>query len=191
MNMDTPNDLVKYFDEHVSDILSILKKELSKIRAGKADPTMLQGINVLYYGNMTPLSQIAAINIVDIYTIEVKPWEKKMLQEIEKAINMSNLGLTPQNTGETVKIIVPPMSEERRISLVKMAKQEVEKGKVMVRNLRQECREKLKGLQKNGMSEDTVRKIETEIQIATDKYTKVIDNVLVEKEKNLKNVNDK
>lgn len=185
MNMDTPNDLVKYFDEHVSDILSILKKELSKIRAGKADPTMLQGINVLYYGNMTPLSQIAAINIVDIHTIEVKPWEKKMLQEIEKAINMSNLGLTPQNTGETVKIIVPPMSEERRISLVKMAKQEVEKGKVMVRNLRQECREKLKGLQKNGMSEDTVRKIETEIQIATDKYTKVIDNVLVEKERNL------
>lgn len=185
MNMDTPNDLVKYFDEHVSDILSILKKELSKIRAGKADPTMLQGINVLYYGNMTPLSQIAAINIVDIHTIEVKPWEKKMLQEIEKAINMSNLGLTPQNTGGTVKIIVPPMSEERRISLVKMAKQEVEKGKVMVRNLRQECREKLKGLQKNGMSEDTVRKIETEIQIATDKYTKVIDNVLVEKERNL------
>ncbi|MHB9147369.1 MAG: ribosome recycling factor [Candidatus Amoebophilus sp.] len=156
--------------------------EFSKIRAGRAMSDMLDGISILYYGAMTSLNQVAAITTPDARTLVIKPWEKKCIQEIEKAIVNSKLGLNPQNDGEVVRIIVPPLTEERRKDLVKQAKNEAEKGKISIRNIRKDIKETFKHLQKDGASEDSIKRAEEKLQNLTDKHIHNIDNLLTHKE---------
>eukprot|EP01132_Coremiostelium_polycephalum_P000176 gene176-234_t len=156
--------------------------EFSKIRAGRAMPEMLDGISILYYGAMTSLSQVAAITTPDARTLVIKPWEKKCIQEIEKAILNSKLGLNPQNDGEVVRIIVPPLTEERRKELVKQVKNEAEKGKISVRNVRKDSKDVFKQLQKEGASEDAIKRSEEKLQTLTDKHIQNIDKLVAQKE---------
>lgn len=156
-----------------------LEKEFMKIRAGKASPAMLSNVMVEYYGSQTPLSQVANINTPDARTISVQPWEKSMLQEIEKAIMVANLGFNPMNNGDYVIINVPPLTEERRRDLVKQAKSEAEDAKVSVRTARQDANKEIRDLD---ISEDLGKNAETDVQELTDRYTKKIDAFLDKKE---------
>jgi len=157
-----------------------LEKEFIKIRAGKASPAMLSSVMVEYYGSQTPLSQVANINTPDGRTLSVQPWEKSMLQEIEKAIMNANLGFNPMNNGDFVIINVPPLTEERRIQLAKQAKAESEHAKVGVRNARQDANKEIRDL--DDASEDQKKNAEMDVQEITDKYTKKIDDFLAAKE---------
>ncbi|MAE87026.1 MAG: ribosome recycling factor [Flammeovirgaceae bacterium] len=159
--------------------------ELTKIRAGKAMPSMLDGVHVEYYGAATPLSQVASVTTPDARTLSIKPWEKKMIPEIEKAIINSNLGFNPQNDGELIRINIPPLTEERRLSLVKQAKGEIENGKISIRNARKEIMDGLKKLLKDGAPEDAIKGAEDEVQKITDSHTAKVDELLVAKEKDI------
>jgi len=174
--------------DSMEKILKHIQGELTKIRAGKANPAVLEGISVNYYGTPTPLSQVAAINTPDARTIVIKPWEKNMLAEIEKAIKISDLGINPNNDGEVIRLVVPPLTEERRKDLVKQVKNEVEAGRVKVRNVRKDTNESLKKLLKEGISEDDVKAGETKVQTLTDGYIKKLDEVLAAKEKEIMTV---
>ncbi len=165
--------------EGMDKAIAHLKKELSNIRAGKASPQMLKGVMVDYYGSQTPLSQVANINTPDAQTISVQPWEKTMIQEIEKGITYANLGFNPMNNGESVIINVPPLTEERRKELVKVAKAEAEHGKVSVRNIRKEANHDIK---KAEASEDEQKIAEEQIQKLTDTHVKMVDEMLKIKE---------
>lgn len=156
--------------------------EFSKIRAGKAMPSMLDGVMVEYYGNMTPISQVSTINTPDARTIAIKPWEKNVIQNIERAIINSNLGLNPQNDGESIRINIPPLTEERRTQLVKQAKNEAETGRISVRNDRKQVMDQLKSLLKENASEDDIKKAEDKVQELTNTYIKKIDDLLEKKE---------
>jgi len=145
-------------------------------------PNMLDGIMVMYYDNATPINQVASISSPDARTLAIKPWEKKIIPEIEKAILNSKLGLTPQNDGETVRLNIPPLTEERRKDLVKQVRSEAEKGKVAVRNVRKEVKETLKQLQKAGTSEDAIKKAEEQAQKLTDDAINKVDELLGHKE---------
>ncbi len=158
----------------------IFEKEFIKIRAGKASPAMLSSVMVEYYGSQTPLSQVANINTPDGRTLSVQPWEKSMLQEIEKAIMNANLGFNPMNNGDFVIINVPPLTEERRIQLAKQAKAESEHAKVGVRNARQDANKEIRDL--DDASEDQKKNAEMDVQEITDKFTKRIDDFLAAKE---------
>ncbi len=162
-----------------------LEKALLKIRAGRANPSMLEGVRVDYYGTMTPLSQVSNINTPDARTLSVQPWEKSLIPEIEKAIMNANLGLNPQNNGESVIINIPPLTEERRRDLVKMAKAEAEDSRVGIRNSRKEANDEIKRLEKEGLPEDTAKDLNQEIQDLTDAYIKKIDDHLVKKEEDI------
>jgi ribosome recycling factor len=157
----------------------------SKIRAGKATPGMLDGILVEYYGNPTPLNQVSSINTPDARSILIKPWEKNIIPDIERAIINSDLGLNPQNDGELIRLNVPPLSEERRQQLVKQAKHEAEVGKVSIRNIRKDTNDHLKKLLKEHVSEDDVKWAEDEVQKLTDEYITKIDEMLEKKEKDI------
>jgi ribosome recycling factor len=159
-----------------------LDDELTKIRAGKANPTMLDGITVDYYGTATPLNQVATVSTPDAKTISIKPWEKKMLEQVEKAIFASNIGLTPVNDGETVRIVLPPLTEERRKDMVKKAKAEGENAKVSIRNVRRDANEGIKSLQKDGVPEDEVKNGETAVQNITNDFIAKIDRIIEAKE---------
>jgi ribosome recycling factor len=159
-----------------------LDDELTKIRAGKANPTMLDGITVDYYGTATPLNQVATVSTPDAKTISIKPWEKKMLEQVEKAIFASNIGLTPVNDGETVRIVLPPLTEERRKDMVKKAKAEGEHAKVSIRNVRRDANEGIKSLQKDGVPEDEVKNGETAVQNITNDFIAKIDRIIEAKE---------
>ena len=163
-------------------------QELAKIRAGKAMPNMLDGLNVDYYGNPTPINQVAAVNTPDGRTLLIKPWEKTMIAAIEKAIINSDLGLNPQNDGESIRITIPPLTGERRQQLVKQAKAESESGKVSIRNVRKDTNDKLKGLMKDGTSEDEVKRAEDQVQKLTDKHVKQIDELMAKKEEEITTV---
>jgi len=165
--------------EGMDKAIQHLKKELANIRAGKASPQMLRGVMVDYYGSQTPLSQVANINTPDAQTLSIQPWEKSMIQEIEKGIMYANLGFNPMNNGESVIINVPPLTEERRKELVKVAKAEAEHGKVSVRNIRKEANHDIK---KTEASEDEKKIGEDEIQKLTDNHVKMIDEMLKVKE---------
>lgn len=162
--------------------------ELTKIRAGKAMPQMLDGLMVDYYGTPTPLNQVASVTTPDARTLAIKPWEKSMIQPIEKAVINSDLGLNPQNNGEMVLINVPPLTEDRRKDLVKQAKGETENGKVSLRNVRKEMMDELKQLQKNGISEDEVKRAEEKVQKITDEHSAKIDELLKKKEQDIMTV---
>jgi ribosome recycling factor len=156
--------------------------ELVKIRAGKAMPNMLDGIMVQYYGAPTPLNQVSSVNTPDARTLAIKPFERSMISEIEKAIINSDLGLAPQNNGEIIILTIPALTEERRISLVKQAKHECEEGKISLRTVRKNTNDELKKLQKDGASEDDIKRAEEKVQKFTDNYSLKIDELLVKKE---------
>ncbi len=162
--------------------------ELGKVRAGKVLPSLVDELMVMYYGSPVPMSQVATINNLDARTLVIKPWEKSSILEIEKAIKNSDLGINPQNDGDSVRITVPPLSEERRKNLVKQAKQEVEEGKIRVRNIRKETNDDLKKLQKNGIPEDAIKGAETKVQTLTDTHIKKLDEMLVTKEQEIMTV---
>ncbi|MGB3606892.1 MAG: ribosome recycling factor [Psychroserpens sp.] len=169
--------------EAMDDAMKHLEKQFVNIRAGKASPAMLGSVMVNYYGSQTPLSQVANVNTPDGRTITVQPWEKNMLQEIERGIMISNLGFNPMNNGDIIIINVPPLTEERRINLSKQAKAEAEEAKIGVRNARKEANNDIKNL--DDVSEDLQQNAEIDVQQMTDKYVKNIDHVFEVKEKEI------
>ncbi|WP_299822748.1 ribosome recycling factor [uncultured Pontibacter sp.] len=156
--------------------------ELTKIRAGKASPAMVEGLRVDYYGTLTPISQVANIAAPDARTILIKPWEKNMLGEINKAIKNSDLNLNPQQEADAIRLNIPALTEERRRELVKQVKNETENGKISVRNVRKDVNDALRKLQKEGTSEDAVRDAEAKVQKLTDAFIVKIDELLAKKE---------
>lgn len=162
-----------------------LENELITIRAGKASPHVLDNVMVDYYGTMTPLTQVASVIAPDARTITITPWEKKMIDPIERAILVANLNLTPQNNGELVRIIVPALTEDRRKDLVKMVKHEGENARVSIRNARREGNEAIKKAQKDGIAEDIAKDAEAEMQKLTDQFGKRVDEILDKKEKEI------
>ena len=168
--------------------ISHLRVEFSRLRAGKAMPSILDGVIVEYYGAPTALSNVANVNTPDARTITVQPWEKSMIQPIEKAIMNANLGLNPMNDGNVIIISVPMLTEERRTGLVKQVRHEAENAKIAIRNLRKDAMEKIKKLQKDGLSEDLAKDGENDIQRLVDTYIKKVDELIVEKEKDIMTV---
>jgi ribosome recycling factor len=168
--------------------VGFLEAELVKIRAGKANPNMLDGITVDYYGSPTPINQVANINIMDARTISIQPWEKKTLQLIERAIIAANIGMNPQNDGINIRLFLPPLTEERRKELVKKSAAEAEHSKVAIRNIRREAIEEVKRLQKEGLSEDISKGSEKEIQDITDRYIAAVEKILAAKEKDVMSI---
>jgi ribosome recycling factor len=175
-------------EESMKKAISHLESELTKIRAGKANPGMLDGITVDYYGSPMPIAQVGNISIMDARTISIQPWEKNMLQPIERAIINSNIGLNPQNDGNIIRLFLPPLTEERRRELVKRCMAEGEQGKVSVRSIRRDAIEEIKKLQKNGLSEDAAKDAETDIQQLTDRFIAHVDKHLIAKEKDIMSV---
>lgn len=165
--------------------LNHLESELVKIRAGKASPQMLEGLTVDYYGSPTVLNQVGNISVMDARTLTIQPWEKNMLQPIERAIINANLGVTPQNDGNIIRLFMPPLTEERRKEFVKRAGGEGEQSRVAIRNIRREAIEQIKKLQKDGLSEDEAKDAEKEIQDITDKHISLVEKHLVAKEKEI------
>lgn len=176
--IDIANDRMQKAIDH-------LENELKVLRAGRANPNMLSGVIVDYYGTPTPLAQVASIGSPDARSITIQPWEKKMIDPIERAIMAANLGFNPQNNGEVVRIIVPPLTEERRKDLVKQVKHEGENARVSIRNARRDSIEEIKKLQKTGLGEDLAKDSEVKVQKITDSFNKKIDEHLERKEKEI------
>ncbi|HUS01495.1 MAG TPA: ribosome recycling factor [Chitinophagaceae bacterium] len=174
--------------ESMTKAINHLEAELVKIRAGKANPAMLDGIVVDYYGNPTPINQVGNISAMDARTISIQPWEKNMLQPIERAIIAANIGINPQNDGNIIRLFLPPLTEERRKEMVKRSNAEGEHAKVAVRSIRREAIEQIKKLQKDGLSEDQAKDSETEIQEMTDKFISHVEKHLAAKEKEIMSV---
>ena len=164
------------------------ESELIKIRAGKASPNMLDGIVVDYYGSPTPIGQVGNLSAMDARTLTIQPWEKNMLQPIERAIIASNIGINPQNDGNIIRLFLPPLTEERRKELVKRSNVEGEHAKVAIRNIRRDSIEQIKKLQKDGLSEDAAKDGESDIQDITNDYIALVDKHLESKEKEIMSV---
>lgn len=174
--------------EAMQGAIKHLEKQLLAIRAGKASPSMLGGVMVEYYGSPTPLNQVGNVTTPDARTITIQPFEKSIIPEIEKGIQVANLGFNPMNNGESVIISVPPLTEERRRELVKQAKSEAEDAKVGVRNDRKNANDEIKRLEKDGLSEDMAKNAEMDVQELTNSYIKKIDSMLEVKEKEIMTV---
>ena len=174
--------------EGMAAAIEHLKKGLGKIRAGRAHSSMLDGIYVDYYGTNTPLSQVSNINTPDGRTMSIQPWEKAMLEPIERAIMMANIGLNPQNNGELIMINIPALTEERRKTLVKQARAEGEHAKVSIRNARKEANDEIKSLKEETISDDLAKDAEDQIQKLTDGFVTKIDEFMVIKEKDIMTV---
>ncbi len=173
----------------MSKAIDHFETELVKIRAGKATPNMLDGIVVDYYGNPTPINQVGNLSVMDARTLTIQPWEKNMLQPIERAIIASNIGINPQNDGNIIRLFLPPLTEERRKELVKRSNGEGEQAKIAIRNIRRDAIEQIKKLQKEGeVSEDLEKDAEAEMQEITDTHITLIDKHLVAKEKEIMSV---
>ena len=184
----SPEDValtIELAEDSMKKAINHLEAELTKIRAGKATPQMLDGIVVDYYGSPTPISQVGNISVMDARTISIQPWEKNMLQPIERAIIASNIGINPQNDGNQIRLFLPPLTEERRRDLVKKSHGEGEHAKVAIRNIRRDAIEGIKKAQKNGLSEDAAKDAEDEVQSLTDKYISLVDKHLASKEKDI------
>lgn len=180
--------LLQETEDQMSKSTQHLEKELQKLRTGKATPQMLEGIRINYYGVMTPIEQTANITTPDARQIIVQPWDKSVIHDIDKAIMAANLGLNPKNEGEVLRILVPPLTEERRKELVKKAKIEAENAKVSIRNVRRSSNDMAKDLEKEGVAEDEVKKLQEEIQKLTDKYIEMVDRIVNQKEKDIMTV---
>lgn len=177
--------LMEDTESQMKKAISHLEAELIKIRAGKANPQILEGIMIDYYGALTPLNQVCNISVMDARTLSLQPWEKNMLQPIERAIIASNIGINPQNDGNYIRLFLPPLTEERRRELVKRANGEGEQSKVAIRSIRREAIEYIKKLQKEGLSEDEAKDAEKDIQELTDRYILLVDKHLVQKDKEI------
>ncbi len=183
--MTDPKTYLDPAEEKMELAVAYLDETLARIRAGKANPKILDGIRVDYYGSAAPISNVANIAVPDARTIAITPWEKSMFKEIEKAIINSDLGITPENNGEVIRISIPPLTEERRKQLVKQSKNEAEQAKVSVRNARRDAIEGLKKAVKQGMPEDVEKDAEASAQKLHDKYLKQIDDLFAAKEKEI------
>lgn len=183
--MTDPKTYLDPAEEKMEMAVAYLDETLARIRAGKANPKILDGIRVDYYGSAAPISNVANIAVPDARTIAITPWEKSMFKEIEKAIINSELGITPENNGEVIRISIPPLTEERRKQLVKQSKNEAEQAKVSVRNARRDAIEGLKKAVKQGMPEDVEKDAEVLAQKLHDKYLKQIDELFAAKEKEI------
>ena len=172
-------------EEKMEMAVAYLEEVLAHIRAGKANPKILDGIRVDYYGSAAPISNVANVSVPDARTIAITPWEKSMFKEIEKAIINSDLGITPENNGEVIRISIPPLTEERRKALVKQSKGEAENVEISVRNARRDAIEGLKKAVKNGMPEDVEKDAEAKVQKIHDNYMKKIEDVFAAKEKEI------
>ena len=175
-------------EDSMQKAIGHLELELTKIRAGKANPQILEGITVDYYGAATPLQQVANVSVADARTLTIQPWEKNMLQPIERAIIASNIGINPQNDGMIIRMFLPPLTEERRREFVKRAGGEAEQAKVAIRNIRRDGIEGIKKLQKDGLSEDIAKDAEADIQELTNKYIDLVEKHLAQKEKDIMTV---
>lgn len=184
MNEDV-NELLNDTKAQMDKGIHHLSSEFLKMRAGKAMPSMLDGLMVDYYGAPTPLNQAANVSAPDARTLTIQPWDKSLIHPIEKAILESNLGLNPQNDGEIIRLNIPPLTEERRKSLVKAVKSEAEQAKVVIRTIRKDANEKIKKLQKDGMAEDDAKEGETRVQQITDQHIARIDELTAAKEKEI------
>ena len=172
-------------EDSMKKAIDHFETELAKIRAGKANPQMLDGIVVDYYGTPTPINQVGNISIMDARTITIQPWEKNMLQPIERAIINSNIGINPQNDGNQIRLFLPPLTEERRRELVKRSHSEGEHAKVAIRNIRRDAIESIKKAEKSGLSEDAAKDAEADVQEITNRYIALVDKHLASKEKDI------
>jgi len=186
------SDELKKISAHALDLMekaiSHLEAELLKVRAGKATPGIVDGLMVDYYGNPTPINQVGNIAVMDARTLTIQPWEKNMLQPIERSIIAANIGITPQNDGNLIRLFLPPLTEERRKELVKKAQGEGEQSKIAIRNIRRDAMENIKKLQKNGLSEDVCKDGEKNVQETTDKFIALVEKHLAAKEKEIMTV---
>ena len=183
--MNDVNFYLKPAEEKMQMAVEFLDEALAHIRAGKANPKILDGIRVDYYGSPAPISNVANISVPDARTITITPWEKKMFKEIERAIINSEVGITPENNGEVIRLSIPPLTEERRKQLVKQSKNEAEQAKISIRNARRDAIEGLKKVIKDGMPEDVEKDAEAKVQKMHDQYMKKIDEVFAAKEKEI------
>lgn len=179
---------IKEAGSSMEKAIAHLEAELVKIRAGRANPQMFDGLVVDYYGSPTAIAQVANISVADARTLTIQPWEKNMLQPIERSIIAANLGVTPQNDGAIIRIFLPPLTEERRKEIVKRVQAEGEQSKVAIRNIRRDAIEQVKKLQKNGLSEDAAQDGEKEIQELTNKHIALVDKHLAAKEKEVMSI---
>jgi ribosome recycling factor len=185
MNPDDIKSIQSHAEDQMKKAIDHLEVELVKIRAGKANPQMVDGITVDYYGSPMPLNQVSNISVMDARTLSIQPWEKNMLQPIEKAIIAANIGIHPQNDGNIIRLFLPPLTEERRKDLVKKCHGEGEHSRVAIRNIRRDAIEHIKRLQKNGLSEDATKDAEANVQGLTDKFISTVDKHLSLKEKEI------
>ncbi|ANA83139.1 ribosome recycling factor [Paenibacillus vortex V453] len=183
-----PQSVKKNAEERMEKAILSLKRDLATLRAGRAAPALLDRITVEYYGAPTPLNQLANISTPDSRTLMIQPWDKSSLADIEKAIMKSDIGLTPANDGNQIRLVVPALTEERRTELVKMTKKFGEEAKVAIRNIRRDANDDIKKLEKTDISEDESRRHQEDIQKATDKFIAEVDKVLVAKEKEIMEV---
>ncbi|HAD01340.1 ribosome recycling factor [Macellibacteroides fermentans] len=179
---------VKAAEEKMTFAIEYLDEQLAHIRAGKANPKILDGVRVPYYGSLVPLTNVASVNTPDAKTIVITPWEKPLIKEIEKAIMNSEVGITPENNGEIIRLGIPPLTEERRRQLAKQSKQEAETAKISVRNARRDAIDALKKAIKEGLPEDVEKDAEAEVQKIHDRYIKKIDDLYAAKEKEIMTV---
>jgi ribosome recycling factor len=182
---DDLNKILAETEAAMKKAINHLEAELVKIRAGKANPTMLDGIMVDYYGNPTAINQVANVSILDARTISVQPWEKNMLQHVERAIIAANIGINPQNDGNVIRLFLPPLTEERRKELVKRCNAEGENARISIRNIRRDGIEHIKKLQKEGVSEDECKDAEKDTQDITDRFISLVEKHLEAKEKEI------
>ncbi len=183
------NEKIKPFEEKMGKSLDALREDYSTIRAGRANPHLLDKLRVDYYGTPSPLQSVANISVPEARVIQIQPWESKMIKEIEKAILASDLGLTPSNDGKVIRLVFPELTEDRRKELVKEVKKKAEGMKVAVRNIRRDANDVIKKAEKSGeISEDEQEKIEDEIQKMTDKYVELIDKEMESKSKEIMTV---
>lgn len=183
-----PQSVKKNAEERMEKAILSLKRDLATLRAGRAAPALLDRITVEYYGAPTPLNQLANISTPDSRTLMIQPWDKSSLADIEKAIMKSDIGLTPANDGNQIRLVVPALTEERRVDLVKMTKKFGEEAKVAIRNIRRDANDDIKKLEKTEISEDESRRHQEDIQKTTDKFIAEVDKVLVAKEKEIMEV---
>ncbi|WP_461816181.1 ribosome recycling factor [Faecalimonas sp.] len=182
------NERIKIFDEKMTKSYNSLVNELATIRAGRANPHVLDKLTVDYYGVPTPIQQAANISVPEARMIQIQPWEKSMVKEIEKAILMSDIGINPTNDGSTIRLVFPELTEERRKELVKDVKKKGEQAKVAVRNIRRDGNDTFKKLKGTEVSEDEIKDLEDELQKLTDRYVKDIDKTIEEKSKEIMTV---
>ncbi len=186
MSLMSQDELMKDADRRMNKAIDALKADLAKLRTGRAHPSLLEHIMISYYGNPTPLSQVASITVLDARTLSIAPWEKNLTAAIEKGILQSGLGLNPTSAGDVIRIPMPPLTEERRRDMTKIVRHEGENGRIAVRNIRRDSNTHLKELEKKKlMAEDDLRKSEDKIQKMTDQHIHTIDQMVTDKEKEL------